>query len=422
MTIKDTIWLLAHSEDPHDKREWAVLYFRAQGKNPEQVADQLHMSVEWVALYMGKIIKRFGIPIKLDKYKKLKQLQQTVFPAVKEFIEEHPETLKELPPPPADEVVIGEPVDETVVGEPVDEEEERQEREEERKHEERRKREEEPIRLKPRQQLPGPTIPTAGFVGAVLIGLCIIGLVGVIVVYRVYQGALAPAPMAQPQSTSTSQSPVVSAGPSETPIPSTPGVTPFPTLIPPPDGILFQDNFDGANEPKSDWRMVQGQWIVDKGRLTISTSDFYTETLDEIALNEPNWRNYILSMNVTEGGGSDRVLVIVRNNYTEEYKHVGFEIGPYQQAFMVYPGTNINTITNIASLNTAYQFPDNSPAQVELRVENDHYTFQINGQVLQDLILKAAPLGGIAIRCHCWSKGYEQYCPSFDDVKVTYLP
>lgn len=104
MTIKDIIWLLAHSEDAHDKREWAVLYFRAQGKNPQQVADQLHMSVEWVALYMGKVIKRFGIPVRLDKYKKLKTLQDTVFPAVREFIEGNRDTLKELPPPP-----VGEP-------------------------------------------------------------------------------------------------------------------------------------------------------------------------------------------------------------------------------------------------------------------------------------------------------------------------
>ena len=41
MTIQDQIWLLAHSKEPEDRREWAVLYWKSQGLTHREIADKL---------------------------------------------------------------------------------------------------------------------------------------------------------------------------------------------------------------------------------------------------------------------------------------------------------------------------------------------------------------------------------------------
>lgn len=103
MSIKDKIWLLAHSKEKEDRREWAVLYWKSTGMTHRQVADQLGYSKDWVQRYMGKAHDRFETPKDLDSEEKYEWLQDNVFPALKEFVQGEPDTLKELPPPPEGE-------------------------------------------------------------------------------------------------------------------------------------------------------------------------------------------------------------------------------------------------------------------------------------------------------------------------------
>ena len=98
--IKEKIWLFAHSTEPEDRREWAVLYWKSKGLKHQEIAEMWHYSLEWVQRYMTNTYERFGIPKELNKYEKFERLKQEVLPVLNEFLEQEPETLKELPPPP----------------------------------------------------------------------------------------------------------------------------------------------------------------------------------------------------------------------------------------------------------------------------------------------------------------------------------
>jgi hypothetical protein len=108
MTIKDQIWLLAHSDEPEDRREWAVLYWKYQGKTHREVADKLVHGKDWVQRYMTAIYRRFDAPKDLDRDEKFEWLVRNVFPALKEFLENNPDIVKELPPP---EIIEGDVVE-----------------------------------------------------------------------------------------------------------------------------------------------------------------------------------------------------------------------------------------------------------------------------------------------------------------------
>ncbi len=62
MPIKDKIWLLAHSKDKEDRREWAVLYWKYQGYTHRKVGETLFKGKDWVQRYMTRIYKRFDAP------------------------------------------------------------------------------------------------------------------------------------------------------------------------------------------------------------------------------------------------------------------------------------------------------------------------------------------------------------------------
>jgi hypothetical protein len=103
MTIQDEIWLLAHSKEPEDRREWAVLYFKSQGLTHRQVGEKLGYGKDWVQRYMTSAYRRFGAPKDVDRDEKFEWLEKNVFPALREFIAGNPDTLKELPAPPEGE-------------------------------------------------------------------------------------------------------------------------------------------------------------------------------------------------------------------------------------------------------------------------------------------------------------------------------
>lgn len=83
-----------------------------------------------------------------------------------------------------------------------------------------------------------------------------------------------------------------------TPPPTTPTSTqpplpsPTPTLqltepfVPPANGILFQDNFEGGLRPE--WEVVSGRPAVSNGKLTSSVNRTW------LVVGDPRWRNYIV--------------------------------------------------------------------------------------------------------------------------------
>src|ERR1051325_753412 len=97
MSIKDTLWLLAHSKEAEDRRQWAVLYWKYQGLTHRQVGAKVRKSEHWVQRYMTMIYKTFGTPDIPDKEEKFQWLVDNVFPALKEFLEQNPEVIRALP-------------------------------------------------------------------------------------------------------------------------------------------------------------------------------------------------------------------------------------------------------------------------------------------------------------------------------------
>ena len=100
MKVRSAIYLLAHSSNPEDRREWAVLYWKSQGLKHEEIANKWGYSIKWVQRYMTNAYTRFEVPKQLNKYEKLEYLEKKVFPLIREFIANEPDIIKELPPPP----------------------------------------------------------------------------------------------------------------------------------------------------------------------------------------------------------------------------------------------------------------------------------------------------------------------------------
>ena len=98
--IDNEIWILAHSSNPEDRREWAVLYWKSKDLKHEEIADKWGYSKQWVQRYMTRTYKRFGAPKELNRIEKFDWLKKHIFPRLEKFIEGNPDTIKELPPPP----------------------------------------------------------------------------------------------------------------------------------------------------------------------------------------------------------------------------------------------------------------------------------------------------------------------------------
>jgi hypothetical protein len=242
----------------------------------------------------------------------------------------------------------------------------------------------------------------------------------VVQVFQVLSGDATPTPI-------VITLPANTAMPTYTPLPT---YTSFPTLeptktaiptstatlfVPPADGILFQDTFDSDKNPE--WNVYSGKWLVANGELTLLADD--EDSYKWIALRKPEWKNYILSLNINipfQGSAAQsHVAVAVRNEGSQPS----------------YLGVTIETILNnvywafiegysdtaIAGENRDSEFISGS--NMELAVQNDTYTLRVNGREIQKITMSGYNSGGISLGIYCYTS---LGCPSFDNVKVTYLP
>jgi len=421
MTIQDQIWLLAHSKEPEDRREWAVLYWKSQGLTHREIADKLGYGKDWVQRYMTSAYRRFGAPKDVDKDEKFEWLQKNVFPALKEFIAGNPDTLKELPPPPTGEPEILEGVVEEDSG-PTPPPPPKQEK---------------TITIEgDRTRHLNPWI-VLGIIAGIIV-VCV-GLAGVgaylygrlstspvsIVAPTTTQSAVVSSPIPT-QEAPTIIAPTNTLLPTDTLIPTpvqtdTPAPSATPVFVPPADGILFQDNFQNSLNPA--WQQYSGKWIVSNGKLSLvyDQGNEYTDTYSWIGVENPNWKNYIISLNIyidqplTE---SDEIALAVRDN-TSAPKYIGFEINFWPHIYLSIISQGYSESAPIAGDNNDFTFPLKSNAEAEIKVENNNYTLSVNGSQLQTISISGYDSGGFRLGLYC--RGYPQ-CPTFSNVKVTYLP
>jgi hypothetical protein len=420
MSIKDTIWLLAHSQDNEDKREWAVLYWKYRGVIDELghthqvISKRLFKSKNWVQRYMTRIYKRFNTPPIQDPDEKFQWLVDNVFPALKEFLEVDPEGRKLLPPPL-------EMIDEDPPGEPLSEPPEE---------------EKGPIVTRipaPLSYIP-PQPRRPPYLALALISVCLLGIAVVsFIAWRYYpmvaaiatNNALTPqiqvitaSPAPLPATTAP---PVVLLPPTNTLPPPTPAVpmatipTPTLTLAVPADGILFQDNFDNGLI-KPDWKL-DNAWIIADGALS-RTSQNYNDPYSWSTLNEPAWKNYIVSVkiNIPFMGSAAQSPVVVAVRVNGQAKYLGVEIPPFIGNALYFIGNDVNDSVAVAQSRV---FDFESGYTLEIEANGNNFIVRINGRQVQQVSLSGYDSGGIALGMIC---GSGLGCPSFDDVKVTYLP
>jgi hypothetical protein len=420
MSIEDTIWLLAHSSNPEDKREWAVLYWKSQGLKHEEIANKWGYSINWVQRYMTRAYKRFEVPPELNKYEKLQHLEERVFPPMRKFIANEPEIVRELPPPPTafDPPEDQEQAESSIGVGPF-----------ENKSEENKSKEEDQdppiIEIRTPKTLPPPT-PSKWIkiFRRVLFGIFSL-LIVTAIAYLAYTSGRRASPMPEvvvvtatfPHATDT----LLPSNPTDIPVPTmtstqVPTNTAIPTaFVPPADGILFQDNFDDGLS--SEWNTYDGQWLVSNGTLTLLADDI--DSYKWIALRKPEWKNYVLSLTVNipfqSSAAQSHVAVAVRNEGSQS-KYIGVPVDTIRnRAYWAFIEGYSDTA--IAGLNEGSEFLSGS--NMELEVNNDTYTLRINGREVQKISMTGYSSGGISLGIYCYS---ELGCPSFDNVKVTYLP
>lgn len=216
-----------------------------------------------------------------------------------------------------------------------------------------------------------------------------------------------PLPTYTPQSTYT---PFPTLLPTETPIPA-PTATLF---VPPADGILFQDNFDNGISPE--WTIYSGSWLVSNGELTMlgDEGDYY----EWIGLNRPEWKNYMLSLKITipyqYSASQEYPAIAVRNNGAGA-NYLGVPINSRSKIYWAFIGTDQFDTESIAGENNDYGFESGSIVEIEVR--GDNYALRVNGREIQKITIGGYSSGGISLGIMCYDD-----CPSFDNIKVTYLP
>lgn len=179
------------------------------------------------------------------------------------------------------------------------------------------------------------------------------------------------------------------------------------------------DNFDNGLKPE--WIQYSGQWIVSDGKLTVVYQESSTDAYSWIGVENPNWKNYIVDLIIhiyqplTE---SDEIALAVRDNIVGS-KYIGFEIDFWPHIYLSQISQGYSSSSPIAGNNKDFTFPLNADAQAEIKVENNNYTLSVNGSTLQTINIPGYDSGGFRLGLYC--RGYPQ-CPTFGNVKVTYLP
>lgn len=199
-----------------------------------------------------------------------------------------------------------------------------------------------------------------------------------------------------------------------TPLPTNtllPTATPF---VPPEDGVLFEDDFDDGD--LSEWTQISGQWLVSDGKLTKLIADDFNYDYQWITLKRPEWKNYILSLDIFKPT-DNAVAIAIRDDFSAQ--PIGLEIGWGNTVNMVLLTNNSLDNTEIAG-RSGETISGYTNTNIQLEVQGDTYIFRLNGREVQRVTLPGNKSGGISIGDFCTTDDYG--CAKFDNIKVTYLP
>jgi hypothetical protein len=406
------------------KNEITVLFYKCKGVKYVEIGDRLGYSVDWVTLQMGGVYIKLGFKKEMHWTERTKILEKEVCPRlpkkledwnpVIEITEESTEEIREEPvtnPELMALVVYDEQQIEAVKNASL-------------------------IHPKPKETIvitkQGTGIQTVRRIFFAGVGLLFIGVSLIIILaivyfaYRLGRGATPPPDVIVITTTALPATDTSITVPTDPPTPDAtatqaPTNTAVPAeFIPPADGILFEDTFDGTIKPE--WTQNSGVWIVVDGRLTLSANENFNTTTgyDWITLEDLGWDNYIVSVDVfiPRSNSNGPTAIVVRSNGSGE---IGFATDYSPDLFMAFVGRNgYSTTEAIASQRDSVDFPEGQSTKVEMEVQNDTYVLSFNGKEIQRITIPEYDQNLIQIAVHCWDTFVG--CASFDNFKVTYLP
>jgi hypothetical protein len=202
--------------------------------------------------------------------------------------------------------------------------------------------------------------------------------------------------------------------PTFTPTPTAipPSLTPF---VPPADGVLFKDTFDGAMS--SEWQIYNGTWLISDGRLTLLPND--GTTFDWISLGKPEWKNFRLSISVfcPHTNNNPPIAISLRKSASRQ---IGIFFDWQYRVYWAFLGSDMFEVTAVTSSKNYSDFPDAQAGTIVVDVQGDRFSMKVNGQDHEVINISGFDITDIAIGAGC-NSSYTG-CPSFDNVIITYLP
>lgn len=182
-----------------------------------------------------------------------------------------------------------------------------------------------------------------------------------------------------------------------------------PTLVVPPNGILFQDNFNNGISPE--WQGLNEHWMTGNGALTLVATDDIQRRYIWLNVGNDSWHDYRIEFDIVDLGYG-AIIVGVRN------RSVFFSV---DDAFWACWTKEV--------LESAYYHPEScletphqaiawsSSAGLELDVSGNEYVSSFDGKEFQRMTLTGLGNGGVSLGVYC-----DGNCPHIDNFKVTFLP
>ena len=381
---------LLRTLNPNEK---SVMYMTKLGIPDEDIGRRFDRSKVWVQLQRSNAHRKLEFPESMHWARRKEILERDVYRLIPKSLDdwleeglEEEEEIEEIKEEIKEEVKAEEPPEEepeVVTGDVI---------------------EEHPLSAPPETSDRRPLL-----VFAILLGLCILGVWG----FRAYQNRPIPTAVIVPTvvftdvpatslplpTATTVSTPTYAATETQTStvVPPSPTATVF---VPPADGILYQDNFDNGISPG--W-VYSANWITANGKLTLINSGGAYEW---IRIEEP-WRNYIVTVDVSfpESNALGNAVVFARG--------LGASIRTTWDVFF--------TSGDRIPLTESYDIPYKFNYVVEVTVSGDNYTLRVDGTEYQTINTQfGGDTGGISLGVSCNTEIVP--CPSFDNLKVTYLP
>lgn len=395
------------------KNEITVLYWKCKGLKYNQIAIKLGYSMDWVQLHMSNVYKKLGFQKQMHWTKRVEILEKEICPLLPKEIDrwkptEEIPSLEPTSQPRADPEMLA-----LIL------------------YDEKQLEEVRNVSITPPQKevivIGEPTGGVKLFrrILFAIVSILIVLAVGY-VAFRAGRGAT-PAPKIIVVTASpfpATETPLATETQifTETPLPTF-TFTPLPTntplateipFVPPEDGVLFEDDFDDGD--LSAWTQISGQWLVSDGKLTKLIADDFNYDYQWITLKRPEWKNYILSLDIFKPS-NNAVAIAIRDDFSTQ--PIGLEIGWGDTVNLVLLTNNSLDNTEIAG-RSGETISGYTNTNIQLEVQGDTYVFRLNGREVQRVTLPGNKSGGISIGDFCTTDDYG--CAKFDNVKVTYLP